>query len=47
MLGEVVVSSNSKTENKTIDISSFNDGTYILKIESNKEVVTRKINLIK
>ena len=31
----------------TIDMSTYANGTYIVKITNNNEVITKKINLVK
>ncbi len=45
VLGEIVVSID--TPSNTIDISGLSEGTYIVKILTDSNVITKKINLIK
>ncbi|MFH2141054.1 MAG: choice-of-anchor J domain-containing protein [Bacteroidota bacterium] len=46
-LGEVVTSVNSNTSYQQIDLSTFDNGTYIVKIVNEGNVITRKIVLEK
>lgn len=45
MIGEVVVTENNF--NKSIDLSGLSNGSYIVKIQTNNDVVTEKINIVK
>ncbi len=47
IIGEVLISIDNAATVNTIDISSFAEGAYIVRIVSDKYVVTKKINLIK
>ena len=47
IIGEVLYSIDNAATVNTIDISSFAEGAYIVRIVSDKYVVTKKINLIK
>jgi hypothetical protein len=47
ILGEKVYSKFCNENNKTIDITSFVNGSYIVKICSDKATITKKINIIK
>ncbi len=47
ILGEVVASINNAAPFSTIDMSELSEGTYIVKILTDKNVITKKINLIK
>ncbi len=47
ILGEVVASIDNADAFSTIDMSNLSEGTYIVKILTDKNVITKKINLIK
>ncbi len=47
MLGQEVVKMNSTSATSTIDISNMAEGTYFVKIQSEGNVTTKKINLVK
>ncbi len=47
ILGEVVASINNAAPFSTIDMSALSEGTYIVKILTDENVITKKINLIK
>ncbi len=47
ILGEVVASINNADASSTIDMSNLSEGTYIVKILTDDNVITKKINLIK
>jgi len=47
IIGEEVASIEQATNNTRIDLSQFAQGTYIVKVISNNNVVSKKINLIK
>ncbi len=47
ILGKIVISIDNADKFNTIDMSSYAQGTYIVKIINNKDIITRKINLIK
>jgi hypothetical protein len=47
VLGEKVLSRNVKHQVEIIDLSSLDNGTYIIRIEGNNTIVTRKIVLNK
>lgn len=44
MLGQIVLTENNS---RTLDLTSFENGTYIVKVISENETLTKKINLIK
>ena len=44
MLGEVVMTANNVNQ---LDMSSLSDGNYMIKVQTQKELVTKKINLTK
>ena len=47
LIGEVLLVVNSSTNDTNIDMSLFENGTYIVKIENDKGVATKKLNLLK
>jgi len=47
MIGEVVTSVNNANALTTIDLSTFGNGSYIVKVNDGANVITKKINLIK
>jgi hypothetical protein len=47
MLGEVVASIRDADTNNKINVSSFAEGTYMVKVFGNKDVFTKMINIIK
>ena len=47
ILGKIVISIDNADKFNTIDMSSYAQGTYIVKIINNKDIITGKINLIK
>ena len=47
IIGEVLYSIDNAATVNTIDISSFAEGAYIVKVVSDKYVITKKINLVK
>ena len=47
MLGAEVASVNNASEFNTVDLSSYNAGTYLVKVFSNNNVIVKKVNLVK
>jgi len=47
MLGAEVASINNASEFNTVDLSSYNAGTYLVKVFSNNNVIVKKVNLVK
>ena len=46
-IGQIVVTIDNPSNMETVNISNFENGTYIVKIIFNNEIVIKKINLIK
>lgn len=47
IVGSLVYSSSNNLSSTIVDVSSFNSGTYILKITSGTNISTRKFNVVK
>ena len=47
LLGEIVTSIDNADKFNTIDMSPYAQGTYIVKIINNTDIITKKINLVK
>jgi len=47
LLGEVVANSNCNSAFSTVDLSNLSNGQYIVKVVSDKNTVTKKINIVK
>jgi hypothetical protein len=47
MMGQVVASVESATENTTIDLSGIANGNYIVRVAKNGNVATSKLNIVK
>jgi len=45
LLGEVILNNSCNTNNETIDLSGLSEGTYIVKVVSEKNIVTKKISI--
>ncbi len=47
MVGAVVANIENASENNTIDLSSLEEGTYMVKVINNDQVSVKKVNLVK
>ena len=47
MLGAEVAVIENASEFNTVDLSSYNEGTYLVKVFSNNNVIVKKVNLVK